>query len=113
MNTNTPLIKVNTLSKKLAQQITMLPDGHASLTEQLLSQRDPKSKQNRIYDGLAKRHTGPLGWLMGAALGLSGVRASIKFWLVRMDDQLYFVKALEETSDTGRYFAYTPQLFIS
>lgn len=109
---NTPLIKVNTLSKKLAQQITLLPDDHTSLKDRVADSRNPVSKQNRIYEGLTKRHTGPLGWVMGATLG-NGARPNVKFWLVKMDDQLYFIKAMDDNSDMGKYFSHTPQLFIS
>jgi hypothetical protein len=103
MNTDVPLIKVNTLSKKLAGQITMLPDDYSG---------NVKSVQNRILAGLAQHHTGPLGWVMGATLG-NGARPGVKFWLVKFQDQLYFIKACDETSDTGKYFSHTPQLFIS
>lgn len=103
MNTNVPLIKVNTLSKKLAGQIVMLPDDHSG---------DPKSVQNKIYDGLNQRLTGPHGWVMGASLG-NGARPEVKFWLVKFHEQLYFIKAMGEDTNTGKYFSHTPQLFIS
>lgn len=103
MLAETNLLKVQTITAKLAKQIQVVKYDSA-----------PGSLHTEIREQLTKDYVRPAGWVLEEVLPHSHMTASGRYWLVQMKGQYYWFVAPEKNSELDKlHQPHNNQLFVS